>query len=111
MRGLCVGLALITYGRLEEANTLIENLSRDKDPLMRRAGVYALAMAYCGTGSNDAIRRLLHIAVSIYPFDVLFGKRIIFLQFYVILFQVSDVNDDVRRAAVTCLGFLLYRYV
>lgn len=25
--------------------------------------------------------------------------------------QVSDVNDDVRRAAVTGLGFLLFRYV
>ena len=23
--------------------------------------------------------------------------------------QVSDVNDDVRRAAVTALGFLLFR--
>ena len=26
-----------------------------------------------------------------------------------IFFQVSDVNDDVRRAAVTGLGFLLFR--
>ena len=41
-------------------------------------------MAYSGTGNNKAIRRLLHVAVS-------------------------DVNDDVRRAAVTALGFLLFR--
>lgn len=41
-------------------------------------------MAYAGTGNNKAIRRLLHVAVS-------------------------DVNDDVRRAAVTSLGFLLFR--
>lgn len=41
-------------------------------------------MAYCGTGSNKAIRTLLHIAVS-------------------------DVNDDVRRAAVTSIGFILFR--
>ena len=40
--------------------------------------------AYCGTGSNDAIRKLLHVAVS-------------------------DVNDDVRRAAVMGLGFLLFK--
>jgi 26S proteasome regulatory subunit N2 len=41
-------------------------------------------LAYCGTGNNKAIRRLLHVAVS-------------------------DVNDDVRRAAVTALGFILFR--
>ncbi|KAG4217127.1 hypothetical protein PC116_g34392, partial [Phytophthora cactorum] len=41
-------------------------------------------MAYCGTGSNKAIRKLLHVAVS-------------------------DVNDDVRRIAVMSLGFILFR--
>jgi 26S proteasome regulatory subunit N2 len=41
-------------------------------------------MAYAGTGNNKAIKRLLHVAVS-------------------------DVNDDVRRAAVTGLGFLLFK--
>lgn len=41
-------------------------------------------MAYSGTGSNKAIRRLLHVAVS-------------------------DVNDDVRRAAVTAIGIILLR--
>lgn len=41
-------------------------------------------MAYAGTGNNTAIKRLLHVAVS-------------------------DVNDDVRRAAVTSLGFILFR--
>ena len=46
--------------------------------------MYTIAMAYCGTGSNDAIRKLLHVAVS-------------------------DVNDDVRRAAVMGLGFLLFK--
>lgn len=51
---------------------------------MRYGGIYAVAMAYAGTGNNKAIRRLLHVAVS-------------------------DVNDDVRRAAVTSLGFLLFR--
>lgn len=46
--------------------------------------MYTIAMAYCGTGNNEAIRRLLHVAVS-------------------------DVNDDVRRAAVEALGFILFR--
>jgi len=46
--------------------------------------MYTIAVAYCGTGNNAAIRKLLHVAVS-------------------------DVNEDVRRAAVTGLGFLLFR--
>lgn len=41
-------------------------------------------MAYCGTAANSAIQTLLKVAVS-------------------------DVNDDVRRAAVIGLGFLLFR--
>ncbi|XP_033126949.1 26S proteasome non-ATPase regulatory subunit 1-like [Anneissia japonica] len=84
LRGLCLGIALTMYGRLEEADTLIESLARDKDPILRRSGMYTIALAYCGTGNNKAIRRLLHVAVS-------------------------DVDDDVRRAAVTALGFLLLR--
>ncbi|XP_046393674.1 26S proteasome non-ATPase regulatory subunit 1 [Ischnura elegans] len=86
LRGLAVGIALTTYGRLEEADPLVTSLSRDKDPILRRSGMYTLAMAFCGTGNNRAIRKLLHVAVS-------------------------DVNDDVRRAAVTGLGFLLFRLV
>lgn len=84
LRGLAVGIAMTMYGRLEQANDLIERLSRDKDPILRWSATYTTAMAYCGTGNNDAIKRLLHMAVS-------------------------DVNDDVRRAAVTSLGFLLFR--
>jgi 26S proteasome regulatory subunit N2 len=56
----------------------------DKDPILRRSGMYAVAMAYAGTGNNGAIKRLLHVAVS-------------------------DVNEDVRRAAVESLGFILFR--
>ncbi|CAG9859898.1 unnamed protein product [Phyllotreta striolata] len=84
LRGLAVGISFTMYGRLEEADTLIQQLISDKDPILRRSGMYTLAMAYCGTGHNQAIRKLLHVAVS-------------------------DVNDDVRRAAVTALGFLLFR--
>ncbi|VEN49406.1 unnamed protein product, partial [Callosobruchus maculatus] len=84
LRGLSVGIAFTVYGRLEEADDLVERLSKDKDPILRRSAMYTLAMAYCGTGHNRAVRKLLHVAVS-------------------------DVNDDVRRAAVTALGFLLFR--
>lgn len=30
LRGLAVGIALVMYGRMEEADTLIESLCRDK---------------------------------------------------------------------------------
>lgn len=83
-RGLALGIAMLFYGQLEEADGAIEQLCQHKDPLLRRAGMFTIAMAYCGTGDNVAIRRLLHVAVS-------------------------DVDSDVRRAAVTCLGFILFR--
>ncbi|KAH6937999.1 hypothetical protein HPB50_006091 [Hyalomma asiaticum] len=84
LRGLAVGIALVLYGRLEEADAQIDALAKDKDALLRRSAMHAIAMAYCGSGNNRAVRRLLHVAVS-------------------------DVNDDVRRAAVEALGFILFR--
>ena len=52
------------YARMEEADALIESLMQDKDPNLRQSGMYTVAMAYCGTGNNKAIKRLLHVAVS-----------------------------------------------
>ncbi|KAH1096227.1 hypothetical protein J1N35_013148 [Gossypium stocksii] len=83
IRGLALGIALTVYGREEEADTLIEQMTRDQDPIIRYGGMYALALAYRGTANNKAIRQLLH-------------------------FAVSDVSDDVRRTAVLALGFVLY---
>ncbi|CAM1508568.1 Fc.00g054160.m01.CDS01 [Cosmosporella sp. VM-42] len=84
VRGLAIGMALIMFGRQEGADGLIEALLNDPDPTLRYGGIMTVALAYCGTGSNKAIRKLLHIAVS-------------------------DVNDDVRRIAVMSLGFILFR--
>lgn len=44
--------------------------------------MFMIGMAYIGTANNRAIKTLLHYASA-------------------------DVNDDVRRAAVTSIGFLL----
>ncbi|CAI6009641.1 unnamed protein product, partial [Closterium sp. NIES-65] len=82
IRGLAVGISLVVYGREEEADILIQQMTTDADPILRYGGMYAIAMAYRGTANNGAIRQLLH-------------------------FAVSDVSDDVRRAAVLCLGFVL----
>lgn len=84
VRALALAIAMMVYGKEEMADVLIEQLSRDRDPIIRYGAMYAVAMAYCGTGDNKAIRKLLHVAVS-------------------------DVNDDVRRAAVTCIGFVCFR--
>jgi 26S proteasome regulatory subunit N2 len=84
IRGLSLGMAMIMFGREEDADVFIEQLCSDKDPLLRYGGIYTVSMAYAGTGSNKAIKRLLHVAVS-------------------------DVNDEVRRAAVTGLGFILFK--
>uniref|UniRef100_A0A803LZB2 26S proteasome non-ATPase regulatory subunit 1 homolog n=1 Tax=Chenopodium quinoa TaxID=63459 RepID=A0A803LZB2_CHEQI len=64
IRGLALGIALTVYGREEEADTLIEQMTRDQDPILRYGGMYALALAYSGTSNNKAIRQLLHFAVS-----------------------------------------------
>ena len=84
VRGLAMGMALIMYGRQESADELVNGLLEDPDPALRYGGIMTLAMAYCGTGSNKAVRKLLHVAVS-------------------------DVSDDVRRIAVMSLGFILFR--
>ena len=84
VRGLALGMALIMYGRQEGADELINGLLSDADPTLRYGGIMTIALAYVGTGSNKAVRKLLHVAVS-------------------------DVSDDVRRIAVLSLGFILFR--
>lgn len=84
VRGLAMGMALVMYGRQEGADELVNGLLDDADPALRYGGIFTIALAYCGTGSNKPVRKLLHVAVS-------------------------DVNDDVRRAAVMALGFVLFR--
>ncbi|KAJ3763062.1 D-isomer specific 2-hydroxyacid dehydrogenase [Lentinula raphanica] len=84
IRGLAIGIAFVFYGRQEEADKTVKELLAETDPILRYGGVYTLALAYAGTSNNDAVRQLLHIAVS-------------------------DVSDDVRRAAVTSLAFLLFK--
>ncbi|WIA09523.1 hypothetical protein OEZ85_008919 [Tetradesmus obliquus] len=82
IRGLAMGLALISYGIEEAADTLVEQMAREQDPILRYGAMYVIGLAYRGTGNNAAVQKLLHYAVS-------------------------DVADDVRRAAVLCLGFVL----
>lgn len=82
IRGCAVGLALIMYSQEEAADETIGVMCADKDPILRYGGMFCIGMAYCGTSSAVAINKLLH-------------------------FAVSDVSDDVRRAAVISLGFVM----
>lgn len=82
VRGLGIGVAIAHYGREEDADGAIEAMARDQDSTLRYAAQFAIGLAYRGTRNNAAIQKLLHYAVT-------------------------DVSNDVRRAAVLNLGFLL----
>jgi 26S proteasome regulatory subunit N2 len=84
IRGVALCIALNMFGREDTADALIDQLTGDKDYILRSGAMWTIAMAYAGTTNNSAIRRLLHVAVS-------------------------DVNDDVRRTAVMALGFVMFR--
>ena len=84
IRAIAMALALIVYGAEEGADTLIEQLGREKDPILRYGAMYCIGMAYAGTGNTQMLQKLIKISVS-------------------------DVNDDVRRAALINIGFLSIR--
>lgn len=82
IRACALALAMMMFRKEEEAEPLIQEMLLDKDAILRYGGCFAIALAYVGTSQNAAIRKLLHISVS-------------------------DVSDDVRRAAVMALGFVM----
>ena len=82
IRGMALSMALMAYQSEELADNLIEQLLDTKDHVMRYGGAYAIGMAYVGTGNTKSIKKLLSIAAS-------------------------DVSDDVRRAAVLNIGFVM----
>ncbi|CAI9293823.1 unnamed protein product [Lactuca saligna] len=50
IRGLALQITFTVYGREEEADTLIEQMTRDQDPILRYGGMYS------GTTNNKGIR-------------------------------------------------------
>ncbi|ETB63041.1 hypothetical protein YYC_00639 [Plasmodium yoelii 17X] len=83
-RACSISLGFVMFQKEREADNLIEELINDKDAIIRYGGMFTIALAYCGLSNYNKhiIKKLLH-------------------------FSVSDVSDDVRRAAVIALGFVL----
>jgi len=81
IRGACVGLALCFFAQEERADDFILEAKSHRDAHVRYGACYAIGMAYACTASNRALRWLLDMAVS-------------------------DVSDDVRRAATSNIGFV-----
>jgi len=84
IRSLALSLAMQMYGKEEKADTLVEQMVRSKDAIVRYGAMYTIGAAYAGTSNNNALKKLLH-------------------------YSVSDVHDDVKRAALTNIGFLLIK--
>ena len=84
IRAISITLSLIVYGIGNNADTLIETLIREKDPILRYGAMYCIGMAYAGSGNTTMLQKLIKISVS-------------------------DVSDDVRRAALINIGFLMIK--
>ena len=84
IRALAISLALNMYGKESVADGLIEQMCASKDSTIRYGAMFTIGCAYAGTGSTQAIQKLLKCAVS-------------------------DVSDDVKRAALINMGFLCFR--
>ncbi|KAG5500502.1 hypothetical protein JKF63_03596 [Porcisia hertigi] len=84
IRGACMAMAFINLGREDEALLLAEELLESSDSWVRLGGCFVLGLAYAGTENAKTIEKLLNIAVK-------------------------DMSDDVRRTAVTMIGFLTFK--
>lgn len=50
-----MSLALQMFGKEEQADTLIEQMTRSKDSIVRYGAMYAVGAAYAGTSNNKAV--------------------------------------------------------
>lgn len=51
VRACSLAIAMVLYRCEKNANIMISKLANDNDPVVRYGGMFAYAMAYCGTGS------------------------------------------------------------
>ena len=82
IRSIGLGLAIMMFNAEDKAEPLIIELCNEKDAILRYTAMFMIGLAYVGKGKNQAVDKLLHHASV-------------------------DFSDEVRRAAVVNLGFVL----
>lgn len=78
-----LGLVMFSHGG-EETDELFKQLNSDGEHFIRYGAMHVLGLAYCGTGNEFAMEKLLHASVS-------------------------ELSDDNRRAAIFALGLVMCR--
>ncbi|KAH7649667.1 PSMD1 protein [Cryptosporidium bovis] len=86
IRACSVALGLVAYGKQEEVNELFAQLNSDNEHFIRFGAINLLGLAYCGTGNNFALEKLLYSCVN-------------------------ELSDDNKRAAVFSLGLVMCRNI
>ncbi|OII72697.1 RPN2 26s proteasome regulatory subunit [Cryptosporidium ubiquitum] len=85
VRACSVALGFVMFSQSgEEANELFQQLNSDSEHFIRYGAMHVLGLAYCGTGNEFAMEKLLHASVS-------------------------ELSDDNKRAAVFALGLVMCR--
>ncbi|KAH8738624.1 PSMD1 protein [Cryptosporidium ryanae] len=86
IRACSVALGLVMYGKQEEVNELFAQLNSDNEHFIRFGAINLLGLAYCGTGNDFALEKLLFSCVN-------------------------ELSDDNKRAAVFSLGLVMCRNI
>ncbi|KAJ9182426.1 hypothetical protein P3X46_006422 [Hevea brasiliensis] len=118
IRGLALGIALTVYGREEEADTLIEQKTRDQDPILRYGGMYALALAYREQQTTrPSTPRIVSLLSESYNPHVRYGAALAVgiscagtgLSEAISLLEplTSDVVDFVRQGALIAMAMVM----
>jgi hypothetical protein len=78
IRGLALAVALIMYGQEENAEPLIEQLTRDRDPILRYGAMFTIGLAYAGEKPRPQAQstdRLLLGSSRVFPTYICFSVR------------------------------------
>ncbi|KNH07119.1 proteasome regulatory non-ATP-ase subunit 2 [Perkinsela sp. CCAP 1560/4] len=84
IRGISMAAALIMYGQESDCLPYAYDLLADKDPWIRMGGCMTIAMGFAGICNISAMNALLRVGIQ-------------------------DVSDEVKRTAITCIGFLCFK--
>ncbi|KAG6726122.1 hypothetical protein I3842_02G065500 [Carya illinoinensis] len=90
IRGLALGTALTVYGREEEADTLIEQMTRDQDPILRYGAALAVGISCAGTGLSEAISLLEPLTSDV----VDFVRQGALIAMAMVMVQISEASDS-----------------